>query len=124
MKKKTLVLSIDDPCKENWNDMELDEQGRFCKKCEKIVVDFTSMSDKEISRIITEAKNNDKRVCGRLKKSQLNRPLEYCEYNSHRYFALPVLVSSTLLLNSLNLDAVENKENEKNDYRKCSRCNK
>lgn len=113
MRKKALVLSIHEPCSEIWTEMEIDEQGRFCRRCEKIVVDFTSMSDQEISRIFEKAKCNGEKICGRLKESQLNRPLEYREYNSQRYFALPVLLSGTMFIHSLNLSAADNPENGK-----------
>lgn len=115
MRKKALVLSIHEPCSEIWNEMEIDEQGRFCRKCEKIVVDFTSMSDQEISKIFEKANCNGNKICGRLKESQLNRPLEYREYNSQRYFALPVLLSGTMFIHSLNLNAADNPENGKSN---------
>src|ERR1700704_4965129 len=52
--------------------MKPNEQGRHCMSCQKTVVDFTSMSDKEILAHISKATSS---VCGRLDNHQLNREL-------------------------------------------------
>jgi len=45
---KAIQLNIPKPCHENWNAMSPKEQGRYCGSCQKTVVDFSVMSDKEI----------------------------------------------------------------------------
>lgn len=71
MKKPGLIVRISDPCQEDWNKMQPEEQGRFCNSCSKSVIDFTGKTDAEISDILL--RNNS--VCGRFRKTQLNRPL-------------------------------------------------
>lgn len=70
MKKQAYLLKIEEPCKEHWSAMQASEQGRYCSRCTKNVIDFTSLGDAEIIRILQGS--NDK-VCGRFNTSQLNR---------------------------------------------------
>lgn len=71
MKSKSVQYSIQEPCHENWNEMQPEVQGRFCNSCEKSVVDFTTMSDFSIVNYLENHKNE--KVCGRFTKPQLNR---------------------------------------------------
>lgn len=66
-------VNIPDPCHENWNKMSPEGQGRFCNACEKIVVDFTNKKPLEIKEMLMQ---NTGKVCGRFKKSDLDKPLE------------------------------------------------
>lgn len=68
---KSVLLKVAKPCHENWNNMTPMEQGRFCGSCQKMVVDFTHMSDKELLDHISKAAGQS--VCGRLAGNQLNR---------------------------------------------------
>ncbi len=47
METKT-SLRIEKPCHENWNNMLPEEQGKFCSKCAKTVMDFTTKTTDEI----------------------------------------------------------------------------
>jgi hypothetical protein len=47
--------------------------GRFCGNCQKTVVDFSAMTDGEISRQLQRSTGN---FCGRFASHQVNRPLE------------------------------------------------
>ena len=69
---KTIQLKIDEPCHENWQNMTPNDQGRHCMACQKTVVDFSSMSDKEILAYISKATNS---ICGRLDDHQMNRDM-------------------------------------------------
>lgn len=73
MKNQNYIISIPEPCQEDWNSMIPDPNGKFCKSCNKSVIDFTNKTDIEIHEIMMEHK--DKKVCGHLKTSQVNRPL-------------------------------------------------
>ncbi|GAO43104.1 hypothetical protein FPE01S_02_02080 [Flavihumibacter petaseus NBRC 106054] len=48
------------------------DDGRFCVQCNKIVTDFTSLSDEELLNHFKKVKGQ---VCGRLRDDQLNTPL-------------------------------------------------
>lgn len=67
-----LQLKIPKPCHENWEAMTPNEQGRFCMSCQKTVIDFRVLSDKEILDYITNASSN---TCGRFNEDQLNRKI-------------------------------------------------
>ncbi|MHA4808073.1 T9SS type A sorting domain-containing protein [Flavitalea flava] len=67
-----LTLTIKSPCHEDWANMQTNGTGRHCAACQKVVVDFTSMTDAEIIHHLALAGKN---ICGRLAKDQLNRQL-------------------------------------------------
>jgi hypothetical protein len=69
---KSLLLNIPEPCQENWQNMTPQEQGRFCGSCQKIVVDFSVMTDKEVLAYFSKA---SQQVCGRFSNDQLNKEL-------------------------------------------------
>lgn len=71
---KKLQLSIAEPCHENWEGMTPDEKGRFCGSCQKQVVDFTSMSDRQIAEFFKKPSTGS--VCGRFMTDQLQRDIE------------------------------------------------
>ena len=65
-----LQLSIPEPCHENWQQMTLTTQGRFCNACAKEVVDFSMMTDMQVLNYFTTGTNE--KVCGRALPEQLN----------------------------------------------------
>jgi hypothetical protein len=69
---KELQLGIPTPCTENWSRMSPGANGRFCSSCQKTVLDFTAMEDKEIIQWFT---NHQGSTCGRFRPDQLNRPI-------------------------------------------------
>jgi len=52
--------------------MTPNDKGRFCQSCQKTVVDFTQMSDRQILEYMTRASTN---TCGHFYPDQLNRTL-------------------------------------------------
>ncbi|MCB0697270.1 MAG: carboxypeptidase-like regulatory domain-containing protein [Chitinophagaceae bacterium] len=70
---KTIQLSIPQPCTEDWHKMTPQQQGRNCDSCRKCVVDFTGFTDEQLYNFFIEHKGQ--KVCGRVKKTQLNRPI-------------------------------------------------
>jgi len=69
---KKVYLQIPEPCRENWDAMSPVEQGRFCNSCNKQVVDFSAMTDKEILKVLSQQSGS---TCGRFVSDQLNKPL-------------------------------------------------
>ena len=72
-KKTPYMLSIPNPCHENWAGMTSVEKGRFCAACNTVVKDFADLTDAEI---IDELKQSNGKLCGRFSETQLNRELE------------------------------------------------
>jgi hypothetical protein len=71
---KKFELQIPKPCHENWDNMSPVEKGRFCGSCQKQVMDFSSMSDREIATFFRKPSTGS--VCGRFMSDQLNRAME------------------------------------------------
>ncbi len=72
-RRSALLLQIPQPCPEAWGAMTPTATGRHCASCEKVVVDFTRMTDGEV--VAWLAKEGDKPGCGNFRPDQLNRPL-------------------------------------------------
>jgi hypothetical protein len=64
-----MEISIKKPCHENWSDMTPNEQGAFCGKCVKTVVDFSTRSLEEIKEFFTG--REQQKICGRFEEKQL-----------------------------------------------------
>lgn len=71
---KKLQLSIAEPCHENWDNMSPVEKGKFCGSCQKQVVDFTTMSDRQIAIFFKKPSTGS--VCGRFMSDQLDRDID------------------------------------------------
>ncbi len=63
-------IKIDKPCKENWDQMKIGLISRHCEKCEKPVMDFTTMNRAEIITYLLS--NREEKVCGRMRSSQFD----------------------------------------------------
>lgn len=63
--------SIKQPCPQNWDEMTICGDGRFCGVCQKVVVDFTTMNNSEVAAYLANKTNS---VCGRFEASQLHNP--------------------------------------------------
>lgn len=71
---KKLQLTIPKPCHENWDAMTPVQQGKFCGSCEKQVVDFSDMSDRQVAEFFKKPSTGS--VCGRFMSDQLDRSIE------------------------------------------------
>lgn len=69
---KKISISIPNPCHENWNEMTPKDQGRFCGSCQKTVVDFSQMSDRQIAEFFRKPAGS---TCGRFHSDQLGREM-------------------------------------------------
>ncbi|MDR0227451.1 MAG: carboxypeptidase-like regulatory domain-containing protein, partial [Flavobacteriaceae bacterium] len=61
-------LEIPEPCGEDWNLMTPQEKGRHCAVCDKVVVDFSKATKREI---IAHIKKEGK-ICGRIPRAFLD----------------------------------------------------
>jgi len=64
-------VNIEKPCSQDWNLMKDNYGGKFCSACQKSVVDYSQLSDKEVLRVL---KQNNFKGCGRFSQKQLNKP--------------------------------------------------
>ena len=66
--KNAIRISVKKPCTEKFENFSKTPAGGFCGSCQKEVIDFTTMTSKELLKHF----NNTKEVtCGRFKPSQL-----------------------------------------------------
>lgn len=70
MKNLSVEISLDNPCSEDWSQMDPVEHGRFCASCRKTVVDMTSWT---ASDLVSYFNANPTGTCGRFNQHQLNR---------------------------------------------------
>lgn len=63
-------LSINKPCQQKFSSFEPTPEGGFCGSCQKVVVDFTNMTDAEIKDYF---KTVTGKTCGRFGESQLKQ---------------------------------------------------
>tara|TARA_R110002050_G_scaffold94193_3_gene196185 strand:- start:8237 stop:8974 length:738 start_codon:yes stop_codon:yes gene_type:complete len=66
--KKSIELSISKPCREDFKNFKTTKSGGFCPSCQKEVIDFSKMSDREISTFFNAPNEN---TCGRFRPDQL-----------------------------------------------------
>lgn len=72
--QNNIQLAIPQPCHENWDQMTLAQQGRFCNACATTVTDFTNMSDVDLINFFKNKVSGD--YCGRVLPLQLDRDLQ------------------------------------------------
>jgi len=71
---KQLQLTIPTPCHENWDNMTTVDKGKFCDSCQKQVVDFSNMSDRQVAEFFKKPSTGS--VCGRFMNDQLDRTIK------------------------------------------------
>jgi len=95
-------------CRKNWDDMIAVDGGRFCNVCNKKVYDFTDARVQQFLQILAE---NDNRICGRFRSSQL-LPLKVPAWKKWLSAAL-LLVGINTFHNKVNaqvLDSIQAKQ--------------
>ena len=70
---RKLQLTIAEPCQEKWDSMSPVEKGKFCGSCQKQVIDFSDMGDREIAIFFKKPSTGS--VCGRFMADQLDRTI-------------------------------------------------
>src|SRR5689334_9509838 len=94
---KKIQLDIPTPCHKNWDNMHPSGKGKFCDSCQKQVVDFTRMTDREIALFFKKKSTGS--VCGRFMDDQLNRDMDIPKkripwFKYFFQFALPAFIIS------------------------------
>jgi hypothetical protein len=65
-------IYIHEPCQAKWKNMDPSGDGRFCTSCALTVVDFTKMTNEEITNYFL--KKSGERVCGNFRNDQVSTP--------------------------------------------------
>jgi len=71
MSQTSIRITIPKPCHESWHSMDATGHGAFCHSCQKVVIDFSSMTDREIIEYISKNSGG----CGRFRPDQLDTKL-------------------------------------------------
>jgi hypothetical protein len=93
--KKSIQITIPEPCHEDWAKMTLSQNGKHCAVCEKEVIDFTKATDEQLYKT---AKNGGN-LCGRFTKNQLDRPIQLQRKQGRSWasYAASLLIPATML---------------------------
>lgn len=59
-------ITLPNPCSQQWDSMTQTNDGRFCGSCNKMVIDFTAMTNQQIINQLSDTNN----VCGRIGTKQ------------------------------------------------------
>lgn len=94
-KQNPLILSIPNPCTENWAEMSIVDKGRFCSHCRAVVTDLTVLSDAAIVRLFEQEPDTH---CIRAFASQLNRPLTLPVQNPTRFYRIALALGLTIMM--------------------------
>lgn len=98
---KTKFLTLNKPCDEKWENMTPNERGSFCDSCSKNVIDFTRLSQLEISEIM---KKSDGNICARVTSTQLRTPLFNLEDEKKSFrFPYSKVAAGLMLASSLTV---------------------
>jgi len=96
VKKSSFTLKVNNPCTENWDEMTPADKGRHCAACQKTVIDFTTLTDKEIISFFADYTND--RVCGHFLVSQVDRELTILKPNQSFSIKPAQRIAASLLL--------------------------
>ena len=107
---KIKSLKIDKACQEVWDSMLTDNDGRFCELCEKSVIDFTGLSQKETFKILKKSKGG---ICGRITHSQIKTPfLDITEPTKYRLPHSKAVASIMLLASLSSIQSCDSKDSK------------
>ncbi|MGH1384485.1 hypothetical protein [Kordia sp.] len=107
---KSKFLKLNKACSEQWDNMKPNEKGSFCDTCSKNVIDFTQLSQLEISEKI---KNTKGEICARLTKQQLETPLIDLEIQKKYKLPYSNIAASIVLASTMAVSTTSCAQNEK-----------
>lgn len=98
----SLTIQLNTPCHEDWEKMDELERGRFCKACNKEVIDFTGYSDKALQNFFLK---HPILVCGRFTQEQTGRALYFNEAVRKKTDLVAILAASALTFSTISANA-------------------
>lgn len=102
----SFVVQISNPCDKRWDEMSvLSHNTGHCQSCDKVLTNFSEMSDTEILNWF-KANSNNEHTCGFWHKSQLGRPIVAAQHSNNNTHKLRSFIFSILMfLGLINLQA-------------------
>lgn len=101
-------LTISKPCSETFSQFTPTDSGGFCNSCQKEVIDFRNMSDKEL---INHLNNIKGKTCGYFRASQLKTYTSSSTHKKHYNFRF-LRAASIVLLSMISLHEVQAQVNK------------
>ncbi|MDO1446344.1 hypothetical protein Q0590_08785 [Rhodocytophaga aerolata] len=100
--KNEFEIVVTEPCSLKWENLTPQNEGRFCGACDKIVIDFTKMSDRELYNYF---KRQPEKVCGNFNANQTNRVITSHKKLSNRFWISGIAASMIGFLMSFSSKA-------------------
>lgn len=93
--KKSIKITIPEPCHEDWATMTPTQKGRHCAVCEKEVIDFTKHTNEQLYKTVVSGGS----LCGRFSKKQLDHTISLSrkEGRSWASYAASLLIPAAIL---------------------------
>jgi hypothetical protein len=95
-RQSQILITIPQPCNIPWDGMTpVDTDQRHCSSCDKVITDFSKMSDDELMLYFRHSNGN---MCGRFSVNQINRPFQLLPDKSQKakwwrtFFLFPLLL--------------------------------
>lgn len=101
--KTQLQISIPAPCHESWANMDATDKGAFCHSCRKEVIDFSTMTDREVIDYLQKHATG----CGRFRTDQLNANLSTPKISNGLFKWKAMFVGLLPILSAQHLSASE-----------------
>ena len=110
-------LNMVSPCSKNWEKMTATEKGRFCKSCNKEVINLIGLDNEELNKVVSQQSNN---FCGRVEAKQLNSiaPVKRNWFNRVAASVLIGLGLTGLFAKSSNAQIIDVSKMNGNDLQK------
>lgn len=102
MSRPSIRISIPKPCHEQWDDMTATDRGAFCQSCQTEVIDFSTMTDREVVEYLSKNKTG----CGRFRNDQLKTNLTIPEVHNGLFKWKALLLGILPFLGAKTLEAL------------------
>jgi hypothetical protein len=112
MSRTSIHISIPQPCHESWDSMDKTERGAFCHSCQKEVIDFSAMTDREVIEYLSK----NKLSCARYRTDQLNTKLTIPKVDNGMFRWRALFLSFLSLISIKNIIAQSSYKPTTNQY--------